>query len=103
MIYKYACFIEQHRLRSSFIPADIIDPREGVVRFSAYNRLNQYIENMTRYESRGAFAETYSAALQEMLARTEVLGEMLDTIELETNFGGSPRVRSSPVGAQRGL
>lgn len=76
-------------LRSTFVPPDIIDPDIGVVRFSAYNRLKEYIDNMTRYESRGAFSETYSAALQEMLARTEVLGETLDSIELDTDFGGS--------------
>jgi len=68
---------------------DIIDPNIGVVRFNEYNRLSEWIDNMTRYESRGAFPETYSAALQEMLARTEVLGETLDSIELDTDFGDS--------------
>ena len=54
-----------------------------------YNRLAGYIENMTRYESKSAFAETYSHSLQDMLQRTEVLGEELEDVQLSHGFAST--------------
>jgi len=77
------------RVLKGLVPPDIIDAEQGIVRLSAYNRLAGYIHNMTKLESSSAFAETYSRALSEMLSRTEVLGELLEDVTLQTPFASS--------------
>jgi len=72
-------------LRGLMVP-DVIDQNDGIVRYSAYNRLSGYIDNMTKHASGSALGETYSVELQEMLVRSEVLGDALDGIELDTTF-----------------
>ena len=85
------------RMLAGAITPNIIDRRDGVVRFGGYTSLAQEISALSANESRSHFAESYSAVLQSSLASTEELGRKLRDVKLQHEEGFNTK---SVIGTQ---
>ena len=69
-------------LDAGLISPEVIDPGEGVVRFSEYDELADEISALHQHESQSLFSDTFSSVLQSSLASTEVFGVTLENVTL---------------------
>jgi cullin-associated NEDD8-dissociated protein 1 len=65
---------------------DQVDRQNGVKRYREFDMFGPYAANMTRYESDSIMADTWATMLSSSLERSEIIGEKLDVVELETDF-----------------
>ena len=71
-------------LDAGLISPEVIDPGEGVVRFSEYSELADEIAALHNRESQSLFSDTFSSVLQSSLASTEVFGLTLENVTLDS-------------------
>jgi cullin-associated NEDD8-dissociated protein 1 len=71
-------------LDAGLISPEVIDPGEGVVRFSEFSELADGITALHNHESQSLFSDTFSTVLQSSLASTEVFGLTLENVTLDS-------------------
>lgn len=82
---KLYSFSGYSRMLDGALSPDIIDPKEGVVRFTEYGDLAADIHSISGSKSGSLFAESYAAKLSASLASTEYLGVTLENTTLESD------------------
>jgi cullin-associated NEDD8-dissociated protein 1 len=71
-------------LEAGVLSPEVIDPNNGVVRFTEYSVLAADIAALHGHESRSLFSDTFSSVLQSSLVSTEGLGVSLENVTLES-------------------
>jgi cullin-associated NEDD8-dissociated protein 1 len=65
---------------------EIIDKKEGAVRFGQYSALETMLGNITSKKYGNIFCEEYAKQIDESIASSESLGKYLDNVTLTTNY-----------------
>ena len=76
------------KIFEGLIQPDILS-KNGVIRWDGYKndaRMKAAIDGLTSQKTPSIFAETYSALLEQSLATSESLGELLETVSVDTPF-----------------
>jgi uncharacterized protein (DUF1501 family) len=85
----YSTSGNQHILDGSTLTPDILDRKNGVIRYNDYEKLAESISNLTSGRSANMFAETFTGSLEAALRQSEDLGANLEDVTLDTAFNTS--------------